>query len=476
MSDQKSPAAAALIDKSPSARWMRLVRDFTAGGVLVRMLQCFMTVASLTLVAKTVSFFKEAAVAGHFGIADELDAFVLSFTLLSFISAMLGGGMPDSFLPVFTRLQHRQGDECAHRLGLQLTLCNLVALLIVAFLIAVSAEPLLRVMSRGFSTQKQAHATQMLRGLLPFFIGSGMIFHLAAWLRAQKKFVLASIAPVVAPSVIIIMLVAGGRGAPIDLLVHATNLGVLLHLILLAVAVRQTLPKNRGWSAGCMRRWEPDSAEVLRNTLPYLLSGIIIGTAPVIDQVMASWLQSGSVAVLGYSEKITGILLALTALPVGDALFPFFADSVAKCEWKELRHHFLQVTRAILIFVIPLTLLMCWFAPLIVSILFQRGEFTAENTDRVAWVLRISIFQVPFYIISSLASRLAVSLLASRFLLGMAAFSLTINIAFNVLLMEPLGVAGIALSTVIVHLCAAAIICAYTLRRIRKFILQEVQP
>ncbi|MCE9518307.1 MAG: hypothetical protein K8R87_01865 [Verrucomicrobia bacterium] len=476
MSIQKLPATAALSEKPPAARWLGLLREFAAGGVLVRMFQGFMTVASLTLVAKTVSFFKEAAVADHFGIADELDAFVLSFTLLSFLSAMLGGGMPDSFLPVFSRLFHQQGRESAHRLGMQMALCNVVILVLVGGLLAITAEPLLHFMSRGFTPEKQTHAAWMLRNMMPFFIGSGLIFHLSAWLRAQKRFVLASVTPAAAPAVIICALITSGSTASIEVLVHATNLGVLLQLLLLTFAVQRTLPQRRGWSTGCFRRWEPDSAEVLRNTLPFLLAGIVIGTAPVIDQIMASWLQPGSVAVLGYSEKITSILLALTAVPVGDALFPYFADSVAKCEWKVLRRHFLQVTGVILIVIIPLTLLMCWFAPLIVRLLFERGAFTAENTERVAWVLRFSIFQVPFYIVSSLASRLAVSMQASRFMLGMAAFSLTINVLFNALLMGSFGVAGIALSTVIVHLCAAVAIYVYTLMRIRQRSRQEVKP
>ncbi len=473
MSIQKPPASAALSDNSTVARWTGPIGGPTTGGVLFRMFQGFMTVASLTLVAKSVSFLKEAAVARHFGIADELDAFVLSFTLLSFLAAMLGGGMPDSFLPVFTRLLHRRGRESAHRLGLQMALCNLVTFVLVSALLAIAADPIVRLMGRGFSPEKQAQAARMLRNMLPFFIGSGMIFHLAAWLRAQKNFVLAAIAPAAAPAVIITALIAAGHTAPIEVLVHATNLGVLLQLMLVALAVRRTLPQDRGWSAGCLRHWEPDCAEVLRNTVPFLFAGIVIGSAPVIDQVMASWLQPGSVAVLGYSEKITSILLALTAAPAGEALFPYFADAVARREWKELRRHLLQVTGTILVIVIPATLLMCWFAPSVVRILFERGAFTAQDTERVTLVLRFSVFQVPFYIASSLAARLVVSMQASRFMLGMAAFALFINVVSNALLMRPLGVAGIALSTVIVHFCAAAAFYTFALAHIRQRISEE---
>jgi putative peptidoglycan lipid II flippase len=474
MSIEQAPATAALREKTPASRGLSLLREAVAGGVLTRMFQSFMTVASLTLVAKSISFFKEAAVARHFGIADELDAFVLSFTLLSFLSAMLGGAMPDSFLPVFTRLLHRQGAESAHRLGLQLAVCSTAAFVFVGVLLGVAAGPVVRFMGHGFSAEKQIHAARMLRDMLPFFIGSGLIFHLAAWLRAQKSFVLATIAPAAAPAVIIFTLAAAGSAAPIEVLVNATNLGVLLQLLLLAFALRHTLPRGRNWAAGCLRRWEPDSTEVLRNTLPFLLAGVVIGSAPVIDQIMAAWLEPGSVAVLGYSEKITSILLALTAVPACEAMFPFFADAVARREWTALRRHLLQVTGVILVAIIPLTLLMCWFAPFIVHLLFERGAFSAENTERVALVLRFSVFQVPFYIASSLASRLAVSMQASRFMLGMAAFSLSINVICNALLMRILGVAGIALSTVIVHLGAALGIYAFVLIRIRQRIRQEV--
>src|SRR4029079_9928053 len=106
------------------------------------MFQGFMTVASLTLVAKTVSFAKEAAVARHFGIGDELDAFVLSFTFLSFLSAMLGGGMPSAFLPVFSRLAHQRSGEAAHRLALQMALCTVVTFVLAGALLAIAAGPL----------------------------------------------------------------------------------------------------------------------------------------------------------------------------------------------------------------------------------------------------------------------------------------------------------------------------------------------
>ena len=432
-----------------------------------------MTLASLTLVAKAVSFFKEAVVASHFGIADQLDAFVLSFTVLSFIAAMLGAGMPDSFLPVFARVFHQQGAEKAHRLGLQTALCNLTAFLIVASFLSLSAEPIVRLMSRGFNHDKQEHAVNMLRNLLPFFVASGMTYHFSVWLRAQKLFVFSAFSPIVAPSIIIVVLLWSGSQASISLLVLATNVGVMLHCLLLIFAVLRTLPPGRRWARGVIKHWSVESAEVLRNTLPFLLAGVVIGSAPVIDQIMASWLQPGSVAVLGYSEKITSIVLALTAMPAGEALFPFFAEAVARKEWLQIRSHLVQITGLILVVVVPLTLLICLFSPFVVRLLFERGAFSAQDTARVAAVLSLGVFQTPFYIASSLACRLAVTLQASRFMLVMAALSWVVNVVFNAVLMQWFGVAGIALSTVVVHCFSAVAFYTFVLHRIKSLIGEE---
>ena len=86
----------------------------------------------------------------------------------------------------------------------------------------------------------------------------------------------------------------------------------------------------------------------------------------------------------------------------------------------------------------------------------------------MAEVLRFAAFQIPFYILGTVAARVVVSLQASRFMLTMSFCALVLNASLNWLLMRHLGAAGIALSTVIVHgLCAAAT-CAACLVLIRR--------
>ncbi len=428
--------------------WQQPFRLLSSSGVMRAMLSGVAVVAVLTLVAKAASFFKDATVAHHFGTADSLDAFLLAFSMLSFLAAVIGGGLPESFLPVYAALRHCRGTRRAQRLAVQSALWNLVSLTVIAGIIFLAAPWIVSVTGRGFSVEKRALAVDAMRSLLPFLIFFGMTFHFSTWLRAEKKFALAALAPLLPPVIIITCLLFAGAVRDVRVLVIGTNAGVLLQLVLLALVLRKQMV------AGPMRGftlWEPGNKIVLANALPYLSGALLMNSAVIVDQTMAAWLEAGSVAVLTYSDKICGIVLAISATAASEAVFPFFADSVAKGEWLQLKKNLLHITGIILAITLPVALVLVLFAPQIVGILFERGSFHHADTERVAHVLRFAAMQIPFYIAAVLASKVAVSMQQARFTLIASFVMMGLNILFNALLMRHLGVAGIALSTAIVH-------------------------
>lgn len=425
----------------------------------------FMTIVVVMMTAKVVSFVKDACVARHFGTGNELDAFMLAFSLLSFTACMIGGGMPEAFIPGFAQAYHQRSKRDAHSLGLQLAFVNGAILLAVSVLIYAAAPAIIDLTARGFSTEKRSVAVRALRCLLPFFACYGFTFHFAAWLRAQKRFATATASPMILPAMVIIGLVAGGASASTDTLIVATDLGAGMQLFLLLFTVLRLIGPDAAPLNALSGGWVPGAKEVLRKTIPFAFSGLVMGSSGLVDQTMAAWLEPGSVTVLNYSEKVCSILLALTAVPAAEALFPFFADSAARRQWLGLKRQLVRVTLAILAVAVPLTLVLCWLAPWVVSILFERGAFKASDTVAVAHVLRFAALQVPFYIAGSLASRIAVSMQATRFILALSIGTVVVNFVLDAVLMQFMGVAGIALSTVLVHVTSAVVVFTYVLRR-----------
>ncbi len=423
------------------------------------MVSGFLLVAMLTMVGKIVAFAKDAVVAAKLGTADDLDAFMLVFGFFSFAATVLAGGLPESFVPSYAEWRERRSQRRADRLGVQVAVWHFGLLLLCGIALTVAAPFLIAWATPGFSAAKQALAVRLQIALLPFLLCFGLAHHLSAWLRAGKTFLLASSAPMLVPLGIVIALCIAGEQVNAWTLVAGTVWGSVAHVLVLLIAHARRLPRSAVWWRCCLRHWEPGLQRVLRNALPFLMGGVAFGSAAVVDQTMAAWLSAGSVAVLGYSDKLCMIVLAVTAGPAADVLFPHFSELVARRDWTGLRRRLLTSAGLIVGASLPMTLILCVFAPWIVSTLFERGAFGPQDTQRVAEVLRFASFQIPFYILGTVAARVAVSLQAARLMLTIAFSALVLNASLNWLLMARMGVAGIALSTTVVHLICAFATC-----------------
>lgn len=444
------------------------LRALLARGAGSAMVSGFLLVALLTMVGKIVAFAKDALVANKLGTASELDAFMLVFGFYTFIGSVLGGGIPESFVPAYAELRERRGLRRAYRLGIQSVASHFAALLICGGLLALAAPWVVAWTTKGFEPAKQALAVSLLRGLLPFLLCFGVAQHLGAWLRAGKTFLLAASAPMLVPLGIVIAMLLAGNQVNAWTLVSGTVWGAVAHLLVLLVAIIRRLPRRLSWWRCSLRHGEPGLRVVLRNAVPFLIGGVAFGSAVVVDQTMAAWLTAGSVAVLGYSDKVCAIVLAVTAGPASDVLFPHFAELVARRDWNGLRKRLFASAGIIVSASLPMTLAMCFLAPWIVRILFERGAFGPQDTQRVAEVLRYAAFQIPFYILGTVAARIVISLQASRYMLSIAFSALFLNASLNWLFMRHLGAAGIALSTTIVHCICAFATCGTCLLVIRR--------
>ena len=95
--------------------------------------------------------------------------------------------------------------------------------------------------------------------------------------------------------------------------------------------------------------------------------------------------------------------------------------------------------------------------PIGVALLFERGAFTAADTEIVASVLRWGLLQVPFYfgvlvLVQLLASQQRYSLIAL-----IAVFNFTLKAVLNFVLAPRLGLQGIMLATACMY--ALSYIC-----------------
>jgi putative peptidoglycan lipid II flippase len=185
----------------------------------------------------------------------------------------------------------------------------------------------------------------------------------------------------------------------------------------------------------------------------------------LVDQGMAAHLSPGSVASLAYAYRLIALPLGLATVSIGTAILPVLSDLAGRECWSGFWRSTSRWVRVGLLAGILPTILLASISRPLIKLIYQRGQFGAEDTLEVASVLVAYAGMIPFYIVGVIGVR-AISILGlNRVILVVGIFNLITNIIGNLVLSHFLGVSGIALSTTVVYLISAVIIVGTLTRR-----------
>jgi putative peptidoglycan lipid II flippase len=415
-----------------------------------RILAAMVTVGGLSVAVKIVSTLKEIMIAHQFGVGDSLDAFLIAYLLPSFAINVIAGSFNAALIPTYSQVKEQEGHDAAQRLFSSVMVCSGGLLIAFSMLLAIGSSYILPILGSGFSSEKLAFTRTLFLIVLPALPLSGMFVTWAAVLNAGERFALAAIAPVLTPIAVILMVYAWGETWGVYAFAVAMVVGAVLEASLVMGAL-----KRRGISP--IPRWHgmtPALKQVAQQYVPMVAAALMMCSTGLVDQSMAAMLGPGSVSVLNYGNKISAVVVTIGAMAVSTAVLPQFSRMVAAGLWINVRNTIKTYTRLILFITIPLSVIMILISQTLVSLLFQKGAFTASDTIQVASVQSLYLLQLPFYVCGMLFVRLISAFKANHILMWGTAVSFVLNIALDYLFMKWLGVPGIALSTSMVYLVA----------------------
>ncbi|HET9282491.1 MAG TPA: lipid II flippase MurJ [Candidatus Angelobacter sp.] len=417
-------------------------------------------VGFLGLIAKLAATLKELIIARSFGRGDEVDAFLIAFLLPSFVLNIGMSALGYALVPVFVEARQKGGVEAAQRLLSSIMLLGCVALIGVAAVIGLLAPLYLPLLGHSFSPAKLDLTRELLYLLLPWIVFSGVATLSSSVLNAIEKFALPALIPLLTPLVTIYFVVFHAHRWGIFTLAGGFVIGGLLEAsLLLALLKKHNLPFSLRWYGLDAR-----VRGVLAQYVPMLGGAILMGSTAVVDQSMAAILPSGNVAALGYANKLIGSVLSIGALALSSATLPYFSSMVAAHDWAGCRHTIKRYSLLVAGTTVPFTLLVITFSRPIVRIFFQRGAFTAADTELVSWVQICYAIQIPFFIWSILFVRFISAIRRNDVLMYVSAINLGLDIVLNLLFMRVWHVAGIALSTSMVYIASFLMISIWSVR------------
>ncbi len=415
---------------------------------LARIAQAATLVMAAYVVSRVLGLAREMIVARQFGTSAELGAYLAAFRVPDLIFQLLAGGaLGSSLIPVLSgHLAH--GDE---RAGWRLSsaIWNLVglsttALAVLAFL---AAKPLTQVLVPGYTAELQALTAQLMRLMLITPIIFGLSGVSMAVLNAHQHFLLPAVAPILYNLAIIAgaIWLAPRPGMGVFGLAIGVVVGSGLHLL---VQVPGLL--RRGWLwFPTLGRGLPGVGEVIRLLLPRMLGLAVMQVNFIVSTRLASTLAAGSLPALNYAFLLMMLPQGVFAMALATAAFPAFSDLVARGELAELRATLAATLRVTLFLAAPAAVGLYILRVPVIAVLLEGGRFTDASTQAVAWALRFYALGIPAYAIVEILSRAFYALHDTRTPVLVGVVTVLLNIALSLLLLESMGIGGLALANAV---------------------------
>ena len=394
------------------------------------------------ILAKITSFISEAVLAAYLGTTFRSDAYYMVTSIQAVIYPMLSVGIWKVFMPIYKeKTTLGLNDEAAALTYKAITFFSVVSFIAVGLLILL-ADPVVSVVAPGFEGETKALCIKLVRISAPmyFFIIAAAIY--ASVLQANNKFLGSQIREVASHIPTILAAVFFYKTFGIEAMAIALVVGGAVRLLIELPFVN--------WSY----RFRPDfkfqSHEfglVLKRLPPALISEGVTQLNTLIDKAMASTLQEGTISALNYGHKLMNVFSGLLSAAIATALYPQMIELIALKKEEELSRLIVKIIDIFCLLMIPVTLACVLFRTELVSVVFQRGSFTAESTVLTSGVFALYSIGIFFIACNTVITNLFYGYGNTKTPMYISIANLVVNVAFNFGFIYLWGANGLALAT-----------------------------
>lgn len=426
-------------------------------------------VGGMTMISRLLGFMRDVVFANIFGAGAATDAFFVAFKIPNFLRRLFAeGAFSQAFVPVLTEYR-TQRDQAAVRLLIANTTGVLGAILLLLTVVAIlGADYLIMLFAPGFidDQPKFALAADMLQITFPYLFFISLTALAGGILNSYDKFA----APAITPVWLNLILIAAAFGftsqfePPIMALAWGVLIAGITQLLfqipfLLKLGL---LPRPRwGWHDSGVRR-------ILKLMIPAIFGSSVAQINLLLDTIIASFLVTGSVSWLYYSDRLVEFPLGIFGIAMATVILPGLSKKHAESDTKSFSKMLDWALRWVLLMGIPAAVGLILLAGPMLTTLFNYGEFQVSD-------VKMSALSLMAYGVGLLGFML-VKVLAPGFYarqdtktpVRYGIYSMIANMTMNIIFVVPLAMnqiagahAGLALATSLAAFVNAGLLFRY---------------
>ncbi len=400
--------------------------------------------SGLTMVSRVLGFVRDMVFANLFGAAAATDAFFVAFKIPNFLRRLFAeGAFSQAFVPVLTEYKTLRDKAEVRLLVADVSGTLGIVLLLLTGLAMVGAWPLVTVFAPGFTGDeaKFALTAEMLRITFPYLLFISLTALAAGVMNTYGHFAIPAVTPVWLNIVLIgaaYWLTPLFEQSVVGLAWGVFIAGVVQLLFQLPTLARMGMLARPRWA------WrDPGVQRVLKLMLPGIFGSSVAQINLLLDTIIASFLVSGSVSWLYYSDRLVEFPLGVFGIALGTVILPSLSQRHAEADPQRFSRTLDWALRWVLLIGAPAMLGLILLSGPIITTLYQHGAFNLEDVEMSRLSLMAYAVGLPGFILVKVLAPGFYARQDTRTPVRFGVYAMVSNMLLNIAFVVPMAMAGV---------------------------------
>jgi len=346
-------------------------------------------VGGLTLVSRVMGLVRDVVFAYLFATSAAMDAFFVAFKIPNYFRRLFGeGAFSQAFVPVFGEYHSKRGEPEVRALIARVAGVLGGALLLLTIVGVLFSQILIFPFAAGFyfdGSDQYGLAADMLRWTFPYLGFVSLCALAAGVLNTFGRFAIPAFTPVLLNVVLIVA--ALWLSPQMDRPVMALAIGVF---VAGAAQLAFQLPALSRIGMLPMPRWDlghQGVRRVLRLMAPAAFGASVAQLNLLLDTLVATFLITGSVSWLYYSDRLMEFPLGVFAIALATVILPKLSREHANADPAGFSATLDHALRLAVLLALPAAVGLLVLAEATIITVFGHGAFGARDADLASWSL-----------------------------------------------------------------------------------------
>ena len=405
-------------------------------------------VGMMTMLSRVLGLVRDMVIARYFGAGTGADAFFVAFKIPNFLRRLFAeGAFSQAFVPVLSSYRETRDITEVRRLVNAVSGTLGLVLLGVTLVAVIGAPALTAVFAPGFLDEpvKFSLASDMLRITFPYLLLISLTAFAGAILNSYDRFAIPAFTPVLLN---LAMICAAVFLSP----VMETPVLALAWGVFIAGALQLFFQLPFLMRLGLLPRPRVDYRDegvrrVLKLMAPALFGVSVSQINLLLDTVLASLLQTGSVSWLYYSDRLSELPLGVFGIAIATVILPSLSRKHAAASADQFAATLDWAVRAVLLIGAPAALALALLAEPLIATLFHYGEVTDRDVMMAGASLRAYAAGLLAFMLIKVLAPGFFARQDTRTPVRIGVIAMVANMVFNLALIMPMAHVGLALAT-----------------------------